>query len=106
MESNSVDIIEELCKQLLNQARELGIAITGAIALPQGQMIGFDNKVLSTKRPMNNIRALVAVKGELTPFIMSVSAFDNSINTKNIKAELEQSQPFTLTNPQVTNTKH
>ena len=106
MESNSVDIIEELCKQLLNQARELGIAVTGAIALPQGKMVGFDNKVLSTIRPMNNIRALVAVKGELTPFIMSVSAFDNKMNAKNVKTELEEAQSFTLSNPQVTNTKH
>ena len=106
MESNSVEIIEELCKQLLNQARELGVAVTGAIALPQGKMVGFDNKVLSPMKPMNNIRALVAVKGEITPFIMGSSAFESQIGSKTIVSELEESQSFTLSNPQVTNTKH
>ncbi|WP_155993917.1 hypothetical protein [Candidatus Photodesmus katoptron] len=91
--------MENLCKALFKQAKELNFVISGVIVIDEGNLYWFDNRQ-DTQAESQNMKAFITVKD--TNNIFSEL---NSKNSVSIKVG-NKAVHFTQTNPQVLYTYH
>ncbi|WP_034414632.1 hypothetical protein [Candidatus Photodesmus blepharus] len=109
----SIETLENLCKALLKQAKELNFAITGIIVINEGGLYWFDNKQNTQSDSAQNIKTLVTVKGDISQFFYALNSnIESAIlgkkgESKNtFKNVSSRALHFTQTNPQVLYTYH
>lgn len=103
----SMDSLENLCKQMLDQANQLDIAISGALCTPDGTLLGFEGEALSKSENMVTLASMVQCKGDMTEFLCQMSQKSaDSVFSSLFSDEEDKALIYAQTNPQVFNTKH
>ncbi|NGZ66653.1 hypothetical protein G6Z92_06590 [Vibrio aestuarianus subsp. cardii] len=103
MTKPTMQSVEGLIRQLLKDTKELGITLTGVVATPDKQLLGFDNRVHIDMEQVTNIRHLVEAKGELNEFLLKASQNEAAFS---LGPTDEFAVTYTETNPQVFTTLH
>jgi len=104
----SIQEFESLFRQLMEQANQLDISVTGVISYSKDNLCGFGTQVEDPNlvgESFKNIQTLVAVKGSISEFLCELSSIDSLQNNSSLEIEGEHLS-FTKCNPQVLDTKH